>query len=98
MQKDVASSQRNTSIEQREKKVGKQKQRRSRTNFSELQLAELERLFCEVHYPSEQVKRDIALKLGVASDRITVRKRSSLYSSTVLPESDMDVGHGVLLA
>uniref|UniRef100_A0A183CD03 Homeobox domain-containing protein n=1 Tax=Globodera pallida TaxID=36090 RepID=A0A183CD03_GLOPA len=50
--------------------------RRSRTNFSEAQCDLLERTFSHTHYPDHQMKREIAFRLGIASDRVTV---CSLY-------------------
>uniref|UniRef100_A0A914H8F6 Homeobox domain-containing protein n=1 Tax=Globodera rostochiensis TaxID=31243 RepID=A0A914H8F6_GLORO len=46
--------------------------RRSRTNFSEAQCALLEMTFSHTHYPDHQMKREIAFRLGIASDRVTV--------------------------
>ncbi|KAL3095400.1 hypothetical protein niasHS_007499 [Heterodera schachtii] len=46
--------------------------RRSRINFTESQCSLLERTFSLTHYPDHQMKREIAFRLGIPSDRVTV--------------------------
>ena len=48
------------------------KRRRSRTNFSQWQLEELERVFQSCHYPDVFMREAIALKLDLKESRISV--------------------------
>ncbi len=49
------------------------KRRRSRTNFSQWQLEELERVFQSCHYPDVFMREAMALKLELKESRISVR-------------------------
>ena len=49
------------------------KRRRSRTNFSQWQLEELERVFQSCHYPDVFMREAMALKLDLKESRISVR-------------------------
>ncbi len=59
------------------------KRRRSRTNFSQWQLEELERVFQSCHYPDVFMREAMALKLELKESRISVRgkwtKSTSLF-------------------
>ena len=55
------------------------KRRRSRTNFSQWQLEELERVFQSCHYPDVFMREAMALKLDLKESRISVRKISFSY-------------------
>ncbi|VDK61964.1 unnamed protein product [Cylicostephanus goldi] len=46
--------------------------RRFRTNFTEAQSLLLEEAFQESHYPDQTAKKDMAEKLDIPEDRITV--------------------------
>ena len=48
------------------------KRRRSRTNFSQGQLEELERVFQSCHYPDVFMREAMALKLDLKESRISV--------------------------
>ena len=48
------------------------KRRRSRTNFSQWQLEELERVFQSCHYPDVFMREAMALKLDLKESRISV--------------------------
>ena len=52
------------------------KRRRSRTNFSQWQLEELERVFQSCHYPDVFMREAMALKLDLKESRISVSKTS----------------------
>ena len=52
------------------------KRRRSRTNFSQWQLEELERVFQSCHYPDVFMREAMALKLDLKESRISVSQTS----------------------
>ena len=52
------------------------KRRRSRTNFSQWQLEELERVFQSCHYPGVFMREAMALKLDLKESRISVSQTS----------------------
>ena len=49
-------------------------QRRSRTNFHQLQLDQLEAAFQSCHYPDVHMREDIASRLGLSEAKVSVRK------------------------
>lgn len=55
---------------------GKIKPRRSRTNFTLEQLAELERLFEETHYPDAYMREELSQRLGLSEARVQVQYNS----------------------
>ena len=48
------------------------RRRRSRTNFSQWQLEEMERVFHSCHYPDVFMREALALKLDLKESRISV--------------------------
>ena len=60
------------------------KRRRSRTNFSQWQLEELERVFQSCHYPDVFMREAMALKLDLKESRISVRIISFPYEKFYL--------------
>ena len=55
------------------------KRRRSRTNFSQWQLEELERVFQSCHYPDVFMREAMALKLDLKESRISVSQFFQIY-------------------
>ncbi|VDN09597.1 unnamed protein product, partial [Dibothriocephalus latus] len=49
-----------------------EKRRRSRTNFTSHQLAELDAMFCTSHYPGVRSREDIAQRLGLSETSVQV--------------------------
>ena len=50
------------------------KRRRSRTNFSQWQLEELERAFLSCHYPDVFMREGLAIRLDLKESRVAVSK------------------------
>merc|ERR1712113_312801 len=62
------------------------KRRRSRTNFSQWQLEELERVFQSCHYPDVFMREAMALKLDLKESRISnhlTQKMRKIDSNTI---------------
>lgn len=51
------------------------KRRRSRTNFNNWQLEELERAFLASHYPDVFMREALALRLDLKESRVAVRNK-----------------------
>ena len=60
------------------------KRRRSRTNFSQWQLEELERVFQSCHYPDVFMREAMALKLDLKESRISVRFIKEIFPLKLL--------------
>ena len=58
------------------------KRRRSRTNFSQWQLEELERVFQSCHYPDVFMREAMALKLDLKESRISVSRENVVVASS----------------
>ena len=57
------------------------KRRRSRTNFSQWQLEEMERVFQSCHYPDVFMREAMALKLDLKESRISVSPSFVLWEN-----------------
>ena len=71
------------------------KRRRSRTNFSQWQMEELERAFQCCHYPDVFMRESMALKLDIKESRINV---SEIFFSHVKLFKYHWVIHGMILS
>ena len=58
------------------------KRRRSRTNFSQWQLEELERAFLSCHYPHVFMREGLAMRLDLKESRVAVSLNSHDTSET----------------
>ena len=60
------------------------KRRRSRTNFSQWQLEELERVFQSCHYPDVFMREAMALKLDLKESRISVSQENVAIAAIIV--------------
>ena len=61
------------------------KRRRSRTNFSQWQMEELERAFQCCHYPDVFMRESMALKLDIKESRINVSETFFSFEFVLIP-------------
>ena len=69
------------------------KRRRSRTNFSQWQLEELERAFLSCHYPDVFMREALAMRLDLKESRVAVsnRKNARAESRSLMRIHDPDL-------